>query len=369
MTSAATHPPIDPTPLTPRLGYRPALDGLRGVSILAVLAFHSTVLASSLPGGFLGVDIFFVLSGFLITSLLMEEGASTGRIDFRAFYIRRALRLLPALLVLLGCLWVAVALFGRHLHMDLRSLTTTTLAVLFYVSNWLLAFGIPWPLQFNHMWSLALEEQFYLVWPLVFGLMLRRNARPRTVAGVLIAAVAAVVVWRAWLFYRWGSVQRVYFATDTRADAILIGCLFAVWRAHGWQRRGAAGAMVAAAGFILAFFVARHDAGYMFYGGSTLAAVAAGVLTLELVARPWGVLTLPAMRWVGRLSYGIYLWHPPVFYLVEKSPLQRHMALGLPLEWGLAFGCAAGSFYLFERPMLRLKRRFFTPAAAATERL
>ena len=369
MIPATPTPGVPGTVPVPRLGYRPALDGLRAVSILAVMAFHSTFLAGGLPGGFLGVDIFFVLSGFLITSLLIEEGAREGRIDFRAFYIRRALRLLPALLVLLGCLWVAVLLAGGRLHMDARSLTTTTLAILFYVSNWLLAFGVSWPMQFDHMWSLALEEQFYLVWPLVFGLMLRRGARTRTMAGVLLAAVAAVAVWRAWLFYRWGSVQRVYFATDTRADAILVGCLFAVWRAHGWRRRGPAAAIVMAVGFAVAFLVARHDAGYMFYGGFTLAAAAAGVLTLELVACPWGVLTLPTMRWVGRLSYGIYLWHPPVFYLVEKSPLRRHMALGLPVGWALAFGCAAGSFYLFERPMLRLKRRFFTPAQAATERL
>ena len=167
-----TNPPF-------RLGYRPALDGLRGIAILAVLAFHSR--AFFLEGGFIGVDLFFVLSGFLITVLLVQEKAKHGRIDFKAFYIRRALRLLPAMLGLLTALWVATLVLGDRFATDAALMGKVMAVTLAYVPNWVLAFDLgAWPSALTHVWSLAIEEQFYLLWPalLVACLSARRPTGP-----------------------------------------------------------------------------------------------------------------------------------------------------------------------------------------------
>ena len=176
------------------LGHRRALDGLRGVAVLAVLGFHGGV--PFMRGGFLGVDVFFVLSGFLITSLLYEEWRRTGAIRLRAFYMRRVLRLLPALILLLLALTIyAIWLPWPDQRARLRAEIAFTLL---YVANWALAFRLVPDLGFlAHAWSLAIEEQFYLVWPLALLLLLRSGVRlPRVIALVMLAIVASAA-WRA----------------------------------------------------------------------------------------------------------------------------------------------------------------------------
>src|SRR2546423_14352200 len=206
-----------------RFAYRPALDGVRALAVTAVLLFHGGV--SFLPGGFLGVDAFFVLSGYLITSLLLAERAETGRIRLGAFWARRARRLLPALLVVI----MVVAVAGRYLLPDVEVtlLRWDAFAALAYVANWRMIYrgtdyftqtSAPSPLQ--HTWSLGIEEQFYWLWP-VLVLLLLRSRRAIFAFSVLGATVSAV------LALTLHDTNRVYFGTDTRAQALLIGCALA----------------------------------------------------------------------------------------------------------------------------------------------
>ena len=215
----------------PRSTFRhlPALDGLRGLALLGVLLFHA---GGALTGGYLGVDLFFVLSGFLITSLLLAEHHATGRIALGAFWTRRARRLLPALRALMP----AVALYGRYLARpeELHALRADALATLAYVANWRAIvshhsywdlFTSPSPLE--HMWSLSIEEQFYLVWPLLVGGLLatplaaRRGPARALLTTVVFLALASVAT--TTLIYSSEATSRVYLGTDTRAAGILAG--------------------------------------------------------------------------------------------------------------------------------------------------
>src|SRR5687767_5284474 len=216
------------------IGYLPAVDGLRAVAVAAVVAFHLS--PDAVPGGFLGVDTFFVVSGYLITSLLLAEHAADGGIGLRAFWARRARRLLPALLLLLAAVALAAAVWWPA--EDLARIRGDALGGLGYVANWrFIAEGGSYfdlnsgPSPLRHLWSLAIEEQFYVVWPLVAMVCLRRSARLLGIVSA-VGAVASVVVLAAL-----GSGDRAYYGTDARAHALLIGAVLAVALR---QRRAAA---------------------------------------------------------------------------------------------------------------------------------
>jgi peptidoglycan/LPS O-acetylase OafA/YrhL len=361
------------------LAYQPALDGVRALAVAAVVVFHGGVAAVS--GGFLGVDAFFVLSGFLITSLLLAERAGTGRIDLVAFWGRRARRLLPALLLML----VAVVGVGRWLMPpeELNALRWDALAAVAYVANWRMAdregdyfaaTGAPSPLQ--HTWSLGIEEQFYLVWPLLvlgaiwLGPVLRRRLpvlaratkRPRFPVLFLACASGAVAsaVLAAALF-RTADVDRAYYGTDTRAVALLVGCGLAVLLAGRRPTKGAkrpvlAGLAVAGV-LVTACLWAFADGGapWLFRGGLTVAALAVAAVIAHAVLSPasWTavVLSLPPLVWLGRISYGVYLWHWPLFgwLSAERTGLTGPALLGVRIAATLAV--ASASFYLFEQPL------------------
>ena len=213
--------------------HQPALDGLRGVAVVAVLLYHGGVSAAG--GGFLGVDVFFALSGFLITSLLLAERASTGRIDLKAFWGRRARRLLPALLVVLVFVAVYAAVFARPGELD--RIRQDGLSTLLYLANWRMIFGgqsyfesfeAPSPLR--HTWSLGIEEQWYLVWPLVVALVLAwwRGAGRRALGVMCAVLAAASAVAMAVLASGADDPSRAYYGTDARAQGLLLGALLAV---------------------------------------------------------------------------------------------------------------------------------------------
>ena len=408
-------------------GFVPALDGLRAVAVLGVLLYHGGAPMSS--GGFLGVNMFFVLSGFLITSLLLGEWARRLTIRLGQFWARRARRLLPALLLML----VGVAAYARFFATpgEFANLRLDSLATLFYVANWhfivagsnyFAAAAQPSPL--SHMWSLAIEEQFYIVWPPVVLVLLHlgRRLRPsRRLYPVLVAAVVGALASAAdmrWSYLHGASVTRLYEGTDTRCQDILVGAALAtglaIWaqrrrpvpvpvpdldviefarlhpsagttglgapstRRRDWQhRRGPAAKPITAwelssttarmgtqvAGWAaLAFVIAlwgrlTGPTGFLFAGGELAVAVAVAVVLFAVVTAQSGslarALANPPFVFLGKISYGLYLWHFPLFMLLDAERTHLYGLQLLALRFGATLVIATASFYLVEQPIRR----------------
>ena len=378
----------------------PGLDGLRAIAIVAVLLYHGqdlTGIASFLEpqGGFLGVEVFFVISGFLITALLLKEHRTTGVIELKSFWIRRARRLLPALYVFLAGTIALSALFATDAFDKIRR---ELLGALFYFSNWLLiatdesyfeAAGRP--SLFRHLWSLAIEEQFYLIWPLIVIGGLKFGGR-RALLALTVAAIAASTV-LLWVLFdqveQYGDVTSVYYRTDARAAALLIGAALAmVWRPGSDQtsaplRSGLRWAIdvvgVVALGLVILMQYVFTDrviewASYTrLYHGGFLALSAATVIVIGAVSIPgsrlgWA-LGNPLLRWIGTRSYGLYLWHWPVYQLTRPRvdvDIDGYTLLFVRL--GVTIGLVELSYRLIESPIRQ--RRFTAPmfAAARTPR-
>ena len=342
------------------LGTIPALHGVRGLAILLVIGRHYHNL---LPSGGLGVDLFFVLSGFLITSLLLTEHGRRGRIDVVGFYRRRALRLLPALLGLIAVYEFFVLRFGGF-GADTHG-TRNALWGLSYLSNVPLALGMDGG-SLSHLWSLAQEEQFYVLWPPLLIALLAVRAPPRAVVACLVA-LAALLAAHRWLLADTADLRRLWVAPDMHADALVVGCAAGyVYSYELWRRWLQPSALVgvAACALILAFEARENRSLY----GWPLAVfiVGSGIAVLGIADRPQGrlarVLSWRPLQLLGLISYGLYLWHFPIF-----------MAAGAtPFTLGLSLVVAAMSYRYVEAPFLRLKRRragrvLATHEAPATE--
>jgi len=312
-----------------RLSYQPALDGIRALAVSAILVYHAGF--SWARGGFLGVDAFFVLSGYLITSLLLGEWRTTGHISLTAFWARRARRLLPALfLTMLGVAGYAVV-FAAPQELDkLRTESFTTLAG---VANWRPVFGeqgLQYVTPLSHTWSLAIEQQWYAVWPLIIFAFLRlRRGSPRVLLVTTLVLAAASAILMAWLHKAGSEPSRAYYSTDTRGQSLLIGSALAILLAqHGPIRstvRGLALQLVAlacAGAVVWAWFAISLNDNFLYRGGFLLLALAVAVVIAAIVqpkAQLLGrLLALPPVRGLGLISYGVYLWHWPV-YLVLTS--------------------------------------------------
>jgi peptidoglycan/LPS O-acetylase OafA/YrhL len=346
------------------------LDGVRALAVLAVLAFHGGL--SSTPGGFLGVDTFFALSGFLITSLLLGEWGATHRIRLAAFWGRRARRLLPALLLLLLALGIAHAVAAMPAADP--GFRAEALATLFYVSNWhLIAAGSNYfsaaglsPL--THTWSLAIEEQFYLVWPFVVIGVLRKSRTLLPLAVVCVAGALASAVEMAVLFRLGADTSRLYYGTDTHAQCLLVGAALAVvltgWatRRGSWEVAGRgpriALSVLGAVGLAVTVVMWTRVSGtgaFVFQGGFLVAALAAVLVLLAVVTVPGGplsrALSFTPLRGLGRISYGVYLWHLPLFLVLDGA---RTGLTGYPLfalRVAVTLVVATVSYVLVERPI------------------
>ncbi|HEY5245256.1 MAG TPA: acyltransferase [Acidimicrobiales bacterium] len=358
--------------------YLPALDGLRAFAVAGVFAYHLGFGWAS--GGYLGVDLFFVLSGFLITSLLLEEWVTTARIRLGSFWARRARRLLPALFLVLVAIAVYVVLNGRFgppgsaAQVDLSGLRGDDLATLFYVANWhaifahqsyFAQFSAPSPLE--HTWSLAIEEQFYLVWPpvLLLILTLARGAWRRVGMIVTVVGALASAGLMALLYHPAADPTRLYFGTDTHAFDMLAGATIAMIAAARPQpgRRARLALHVAAPLAAVALGVFWVTAGtttglpkgWMFQGGFLVCAVLAAIVIADARQFHQGplaaVLSTQPLRWIGMISYGIYLWHWPIIVYLNGA------RTGWPQPWldlarvGLTLVLATASYYLVERPI------------------
>ena len=363
-----------------RLAYLPALDGVRACAVAAVMLFHGGI--PHMDGGFMGVDAFFVLSGFLITSLLIGEWRQALTIKLGAFWARRARRLLPALLLML----LFVAFFASVIvpKGTYGALRLDALATLLYVSNW--HFILVNSNYFNetaasspllHTWSLAVEEQFYVIWPLVVLAVMHFTRSLRALFALCCAAAIASAVWMHVVYDGGLNTNRAYLGTDTRSQCLFIGCALAVglvllsqrrheegrlakgelWRPEGPTGRALCGLLgvIGAAGAIALWVLTTSASSFPYSGGFFLIGLSVACIILSAVAAPRSLvprlLSLTPVRYVGRISYGLYIWHWPIFIWLDHARTGLYGYELFAVRVLVTFAVSVVSFHLIERPI------------------
>jgi peptidoglycan/LPS O-acetylase OafA/YrhL len=362
-----------PEPVKRGQRYMPGLDGLRAIAVLAVIVFHLGF--DWAPGGLLGVGIFFTLSGYLITDILLSQVSSRGKIGLIQFWLGRARRLLPALFVMLAIVVAWVTIFGPAQPDQFRK---AVVSAVFYVNNWEQIFAnVSYFARFapegplNHLWSLSVEEQFYIFWPflllggvkLVHERPLPSGVRPRLALLTIAGAVASSIL-MAVLYHPSLDPSRIYYGTDTRAGGLLFGAALAmVWPSRRLSRRiapqarnvldglGALGLLIIA---LMIWQVGEFDS-FLYRGGFVVLSLAT-VMVLMPLAHPacrlgtW--LGVRPLRWVGVRSYGIYLWQTPVIVLTASgSSAHAESLLGKGLQLAAIFAISALSWRFVEEPI------------------
>lgn len=313
--------------------YISGLDGLRAIAVLAVIAYHLNFEWAA--GGLLGVTVFFVLSGYLITDLLVAEYVATNTINFKNFWLRRARRLLPAMFTMLLVVITYVTLFEPAM---LEKLEEDTVAAVFYVSNWWYIFqdlsyfeSFGPPSLLTHFWSLAVEEQFYILWPIVIMAVLKFRVREGSLFSIILAGALISAALMTLLYEPGADPSRVYYGTDTRVFSLLLGASLAVI----WPSRKLSSSLppeirwkldfvgLSALAFIFYMFWSTNQYQDFLYQGGMVAISVASLLVVAVMVHPssrlniW--LSFKPLRWIGVRSYGIYLWHFPVIVLTSPQ--------------------------------------------------
>ena len=326
-----------------------SLDGLRGVAIALVMAFHYR--RTLVPGGFVGVDLFFVISGYVITLSILREVENRSSFGIIEFYRRRILRLYPALTCLIViALTVPMSGIGNRGN-DMVAATTTVVGAW----NWTLALGHSDFTSLVHIWSLSVELQFYLAWPVLLILMLRRLTRERC-ALILGTMSLAMALWTYYLASDGAPWYRTYYGTDARAQALLIGCVLALIPASGLVRAAQRLWPLAVAGLLLISASVEITGATLGLGGISLVAVLAGSAAAAAVGTPRNLLRrgleLAPLQWLGLRSYSLFLWHIPVAYGAHAM-FPRYW---LPVATVGSLAIAEISYRLLERPFLRRRQ-------------
>jgi peptidoglycan/LPS O-acetylase OafA/YrhL len=373
-TAAASPPASGAARPGKRLGFLPALEGIRGVALFIVLTDHIGLFIVPryspwlVPGGFVAMDIFFTLSGFLITALLLGELSRTGTIDFGKFFKRRAVRLLPALLLVLGAHYLLTLYLGTSLHVENRS----DLFALTFTANYQHSLGITPPWDLNIIWSLAVEVQFYLVWPFVLWAIYRWGRTVRRMAFAMVALIVAASITRAVEFQRWGW-EAVYYRFEGRIDAFVIGGMLSLFWFHDRLPRRVIPwlALVGWVVLITVLWTGRFPQHYLYQWGYLGLNLAGGAVIAACLFNDgiWArILSARFLRLAGRVSYSFYLVHMQVYFWVITRrpwwPIWQQIVVALTGAVVLGSIC----YLVAERPLLgrppMRKWRKSTPADA-----
>ena len=353
-----------------------SLDGFRAIAIIAILGFHVPVMWPQIAwaidpvrdGGFIGVDMFFVLSGFLITSLLIKEHVATGTVNFKRFFLRRSARLTPPLLL---CIVVSLGLAIRF-DENIRVFLLTATLTIFNVFNWGMVFSLRSSLQIGHLWSLSLEEQFYSAIAIVVYLY-RRQTNILSLQKFIVIASLSIISWsiiaKIYIF-RTGDVSvnwgNLYFRTDLRADTFFIGSLTAVFRQnYSIKPAKLIGATFLPSVFTLVVYMIRahsNDA-FNYRGGLTIVAIASAFVILA-ASYPGTIaerfLSLWPLKSIGLLSYSIYLIHMPVFDALSPNNSSIRFETRLLIAFLVILLYSVASYFLLEKPLTKVRKRFLS---------
>lgn len=365
--------------------YITGFDGIRSLAVIGVILYH--LLPSQMRGGYLGVPVFFAVSGYLITDLLLQEWKQTGKINIKQFYYRRMKRLYPALVAMLIGASAYITLFQRNLLNNLRG---NVLSSLFYVNNWWqINHGMSYfdrfagESPFTHIWSLAVESQNYLIWPVVFVLLMKFIKNKANVFFSILGAALVSAILMAVLYVPGSDPTRVYYGTDTRLFSILLGGALAfIWPSTRLKAQIPPQAkrilngvgLVTMILLILAFLFLRDDLTFVYYGGMFLVSLLS-ILLVAITAHPgasWNRwLTNPVFSWIGKRSYGIYLYQFPVMIFYEaKVNVANHIFLhtivevlliGLVTELSYRFVEKPLRYFNYRESFATLKNSFYAP--------
>ena len=348
-----------------RLAYVPELDGLRGIAIIFVMLFHFEF--PFFEGGFIGVDVFFVLSGFLITSLLIQEFDRIDHINLRYFYVRRVLRLGPALICLL-VIFCCISFMVLDREEAIDNLIDALISLI-YFSNWARAFMLHPPDFVGHTWSLSIEEQFYILWPISLLILLRLIKDRRYIA--ITTFVIALCAWclRAYLAVNQTPVERLYNGLDTRADALMIGCALGVLVSsklisENIKKRLSKLLIIIAPFSMMGLFAfaifGRWQGPVMYLYGFFMVEIFTAVLIIDCLIVNQSIirrfLKIKWLVWIGSVSYGLYLWHYPIYRMLSAMGFSPFIVIVIGIL--MTFAIAACSYYLLEKPILKFKEGF-----------